>query len=132
MQKKKTKNKQTDKQTNKQTNKKENKKKVCKPELAVGTCDGRPNGFESRLASSRKSQKVVLFYAYTVDLRQACVDMSWVVKRCKTCVDLRSNLSSTKSTQVGSQVKRKSKTCDDFRVHLASGFRPKVLPFSTV
>ena len=34
---------------------------VCKTRTCVWTCNGRPNGFASRLASSCKSQKVVNF-----------------------------------------------------------------------
>ena len=56
-----------------------------------------------------------LFHAYTVDLRSPAVDLRWVVKRGKTCVDLRTNLSSTKVNESGwrneTQVERKSKTC---------------------
>ena len=40
-----------------------------------------------------KSRK---FHAYTVELRPTSVDLRWVVKRWKTCVDLRTDLSSTK------------------------------------
>ena len=54
------------------------RRKFAKPELAHG------------LAKSRK------FHAYTVDLRSICVDSRWAAKRWKTCVDLRTNLSSTK------------------------------------
>ena len=35
--------------------------KFAKPELAYGLAPGRPNGFASRLASSRKSQTAVNF-----------------------------------------------------------------------
>ena len=87
---------------------------VCKARTCVRTCEGWPNGFASRLASSRKSQTGLKFHAHIVDLRSTCVDLRWVAKRWKTCVDLRTSLSSTKvnasrrkSTQVGSQTKRK-------------------------
>ena len=91
-------------------------------------CDGWPNGFASRLTSSRKLQKVL-----------TCVDLRWVTKRCKTCVDLCTNLSSIKVNAsqrksslvnaVGGQTKRRSKTCIDLR-RLASPVDPglKLLP----
>ena len=57
----------------------------------------------------------VVNYAYTVDLWSVYVDLHWVAKWWKTCVDLRTNLSSTKvnasqckSKQVGGQMKCKS------------------------
>ena len=69
---------------------------VCKTRTYVRTCDGWPNGFASRLTSSRKSKKAVNF-THTIDLRSTCVDLGWVAKRWNTCVvDLRTNLSSTK------------------------------------
>ena len=45
--------------------------------------------------------KTCNFQAYTVDLRSTCVDLRWVAKRWKTCVDLRTNLSSTKVNASG-------------------------------
>ena len=42
-----------------------------------------------------------LFHAYTVDLRSPAVHLRWVVKRGKACVDLRTNLSSTKVNASG-------------------------------
>ena len=82
---------------------------VCKTRTWVRICDGWPNGFVNRLASLRKSQKVADF----THIQLTC---DWVAKRRKTCVDLRTNLSSTKvnrprkSKQVGGQTKCKSNT----------------------
>ena len=83
----------------------------------------------TQVAKSRK------FHAYTVDLRSTCVDLRWVAKRRKTCVDLRTaNLSSTKVSashrkstymKVGGQTKRKPKTCVDLRVRLTTRARPR-------
>ena len=54
-----------------------------------------------------------------------CVDFRWVAKRWKTCVDLPTNLSSTKVIASGwpneTHVELKSKTCVDLR-RLASPF----------
>ena len=44
-----------------------------------------------------------LFHAYTVDLRSPAVHLRWVVKRGKACVDLRTNLSSTKVNASGGE-----------------------------
>ena len=41
------------------------------------TCDGWPNGFASRLTSSRKSQKSRKFHVHTIDLWSACVELHW-------------------------------------------------------
>ena len=49
--------------------------------------------------STRKFTQVAKsrqFHAYTVDLRSTCVGLRWVAKRFKTCVDLRTNWTSTK------------------------------------
>ena len=66
----------------------------------------------TQVAKSRK------FHVYTVDLRSICIDLHWVAKQWKTCVDLRTNLSSTKADASGwpneTQVERKSKTCEAY------------------
>ena len=54
---------------------------VYKTRTYVRTCDGWPNGFASRLASSSKSQKSRKLHAHTVDLWSTCVDLRWVAKR---------------------------------------------------
>ena len=59
---------------------------VCRTRTCVRTCDGRSHGFTGRLASSRKSH---IYSSFAINLRS-------VAKRWKTCVDLRTNLSSTK------------------------------------
>ena len=79
-------------------------KRTRKTRTCVRTCEGWPNGgFASRLASSRKSQKVVHFTQD--DLRSICLDLP-------------TNLSSTKVNTSGwpnkTQVERKSKTCVNF------------------
>ena len=69
---------------------------VWKTRTCVRTCDGWPNGFTSRLASSRKSQKVVNFthIQLTCDqLVRTCIGWPNDEKHAST---LRANLSSTK------------------------------------
>ena len=44
----------------------------------------------------KSARKLQIFYAHTDDLQSTCIDLRWVAKRWKTCVDLRANLSSTK------------------------------------
>ena len=65
------------------------------------------------------------FHTYTIDLRSTSVDLRWVAKRWKMCVDFRTNLSSTKvNANVWpneTQVERKLKTYVDLR-WLASPF----------
>ena len=66
----------------------------------------------TQIAKSRK------FRAYTVDLRSICVDLRWVAKRWKTCVDLRTNFSLTKVDTSGwpnemGASSTMSKTCVD-------------------
>ena len=62
---------------------------VLQTRTCIRPCEGWPNGFASRLASRK-------FYVYTVDLWSNCVDLHWVAKRWKACIDLRINLSLTK------------------------------------
>ena len=93
---------------------------VSKTRTCVRTCDGWPNGFAIRLASSAKLQKTVNF-THT----QMTCDVT--VKNLRR---LATNLSSTKSTQVHAsrwpnemQVEQKLKTCADLRIRFASGLR---------
>ena len=108
---------------------------VCKTRTCVRICDGRPNGFASRLTSSRKSQKDVISRL----CRWLAINLCWIAlggHTVKTYVNLRTNLSSTKvnaSPRKSSQVhtsprkwvakrnaswmsKQKSKTYVDLRV----------------
>ena len=72
---------------------------VCKTRTCARTCDGWPNGFASRLASSLKSQssrrlalggqtvKQLRRFAYEFELNQS--PRKWVAKRNANIVDLR-------------------------------------------
>ena len=91
-----------------------------KNRACVRTWDWWPNGFSKSTGKFTQVAKGHKFHTHTVDLRSACVDLRWVVKRWKTCIDLRVNLSLTKvnastqvvaiwykSMQVGGQTKHK-------------------------
>ena len=67
---------------------------VCKTTTCVQTC----RYTESQVSRGCK------FHAFTDDLQSTCVDLCWVAKRRKTCVDLLLNLSSTKSHHKSMQV----------------------------
>ena len=62
-------------------------RKLAKPELAYGLAMGGQTDSQvgSQVAKSRK------FHAYTDDLRSTCVDLRWVAKWWKPCVDLGTN-----------------------------------------
>ena len=67
----------------------------------VRTCDGWPNGFASRLASSRKSQKLVAFTH--IQLTCSHVELRWVAKRWnirRLAYELELDQSQLKSSQV--------------------------------
>ena len=55
----------------------------------VRTCDGWPNGFANRLASSRKSQKVIISRIYSF----VSTSVGWPngEKLASTCAELRTN-----------------------------------------
>ena len=65
---------------------------VLQTRTCIRPCEGWPTDSQvgSQVVKSRK------FYVYTVDLWSTCVDLHWVAKRWKVCIDLRINLSSTK------------------------------------
>ena len=87
--------------------------KFAKPDLVYGFVIGGQTDSQvgSQIHASLKSCKLCI---YTVDLWSVYVDLHWVGKWWKACVDLRTNLSSTKvnashckSKQVGGQTKHK-------------------------
>ena len=93
---------------------------VCKTRTCAWTCDGWPNGFASRLASSHRLQKVVnsTHIQMTRDqLVSTCIGWPNGEKFASTYVRIWAR---PKSTQVGVQTTRKwkakSKTCVDLRV----------------
>ena len=65
---------------------------IWKTRTCVRTCDGWPNGFANRLASSRKSQKVVNF----AHIQLTCDQLLVTCAGDQTVKNLRTNLSSTK------------------------------------
>ena len=79
-------------------------RKFAKPELAYGLTKGWQT--DSQVGSQvHASSKRPQIHAFTDDLRSLCVDLLWVAKQLKTCVDLRANFRpikvNAKTMQVG-------------------------------
>ena len=99
---------------------------VCKTRTCIRTCEGWPNGFASRLGSSRKSQKVVNSTHIQMTYNQlvsTCVGWPNDEKLAWICTRIELNQSQCKSSQVHArgwtnetQDKRNSKTGVDLRV----------------
>ena len=106
---------------------------VCRTRTCVRTCDGRPNGFASRLASSRKSQKVVNFThtQLTCDqLVSTCVGWPSGEILASTCVRIWTrpkptlvNASQRKWMAKRNGSRKLALTCADLRVRLASALK---------
>ena len=95
------------------------RRKFAEPELAYGLAMGghTDSQVDSQVTKSRKFQD----HAYTVHLQSICVDLRWLAwPNAEKLANSNSsstkvNVSHRKSSQVGGQTKRKSKTCIDLR-----------------
>ena len=105
---------------------------VCKTRTCVRTCDGWPNGFASRLASSRKSHKPYISHIYSwlaINLCRLALggQNGKNLRRLAYEFELAKVNATLSATQVGGQTKRKLNTsrklvltCVDLRVRLTT------------